>query len=118
MEDRLNGWHTDKEGTRMHYREGYIHREDGPALIGTNGDQYWLSNGYIHREGGPAVIYPDGYQAWYLNDKRHREDGPAVIWPNGHQEWFLNGEEVCKRKVLDTPEKREAYLLEESIRRL
>jgi len=48
----------------------------------------------------------------------HREDGPAVIYPDGSREWWLKGWEVGMEYILDTPEKREAYFLEESLRRL
>jgi len=95
MEDNRNGWHTDKAGTRRHYLNGELHREDGPT-----------------------VIFADGYQLWYLNGRRHREDGPAIIWKKGGRDWWLNGEKARMEDVLDTPEKREAYLLEESLRRL
>jgi len=95
MDNKLNGWHTDKYGTRRHYRNGLLHREDGPAIIG-----------------------PGGYQEWYRNGELHREDGPAVIYRDVAQYWYLHGKEVRMEDVLDTPEKREAYLLEESLRRL
>jgi len=71
MEDKINGWHTDKMFLR-HYQNGFRHKEDGPA-----------------------VTHKEGYRAWYLN-----------------------GKEVRMEDVLDTPEKREAYLLEESLRKL
>jgi hypothetical protein len=72
MSHKRNGWHTDMEGTRWHYQD------------------YAL----------------------------HREDGPAIIWADGFQWWFLGGKKVRMETVLDTPEKREAYLLEESLRKL
>ena len=118
MEDKRNGWHTAWDGTRKHYRDGEIHREDGPAVIFPDGTQVWYLNGLCHRKGGPAVIHPDGTQGWYRNRKRHREDGPAIIFPDGSQCWLLNGKAVSMEAVLDTPEKMEAYLLEESLRRL
>ena len=68
-----------------------LHREDGPAMIFSDGSQYWYKNGYLHREDGPAEIYPDGTQEWYINGERHREDGPAVISTNGRQYWYING---------------------------
>ena len=95
MGKKRNGWYTDVLDIKRHYHDGELHREDGPALI-----------------------YPDGAQHWYLNGKRHREDGPAAIYPNGTQYWYRNGKEVRMEDVLDTPEKKEAYLLEESLRRL
>jgi hypothetical protein len=118
MDNERNGWYTDKDGTRRHYRNGLRHREDGPAAIWLDGTQFWYRNGLRHREDGPTAIYPGGYRAWYLNGHLHREDGPAIIYRDGSRAWFLDGKEVRMEDVLDTPEKREAYLLEESLRRL
>jgi hypothetical protein len=118
MENKLNGWHTDNKGSRRHYRNGLLHREDGPALIYWDETQVWYRNGELHRKGGPAVIYKYGHQAWYRAGKLHREDGPAIFCENVSCLWYLNGGLADKETVLDTPEKREAYLLAESLRRL
>ena len=56
-----------------------------------NGTQLWYLNGELHREDGPAAIGTNGTQIWYLYDKCHSEDGPAVIWSNGDQIWYVNG---------------------------
>jgi hypothetical protein len=42
-----------------------LHREDGPAVIHTDGTRYWCRNGAFHRSDGPAVIHPDGRQEWH-----------------------------------------------------
>ena len=34
---------------------------------GTTMTEYWV-DGKLHREDGPAVIYSDGYKEWWLND--------------------------------------------------
>lgn len=40
---------------------------------------YWVNdNLQYHRENGPAVIHSDGTQEWWQNGKLHREDGPAI----------------------------------------
>ncbi|MHA6897985.1 hypothetical protein [Ralstonia pseudosolanacearum] len=48
-------------------------------------------NGVLHREDGPAVVGRD-YQAWYRHGLLHREDGPAVIRGRGagavEEYWF------------------------------
>jgi len=36
----------------------------------TNGDKEWFRNGKLHREDGPAKEYADGYKFWYLNGRR------------------------------------------------
>ena len=33
-----------------------------------NENFYWYKNGRLHREDGPAVNYKAGYNSWYLND--------------------------------------------------
>jgi hypothetical protein len=48
----------------------------------------------------------------------HREDGPAIIYLDGSKQWYVHHRLTTMEDVLDTPEKREAYLLEESLRKL
>jgi len=77
--------------------------------------------------------FPDGthnirmYNRWadsevmvsLLDGVIHREDGPAVFLKGTKRFlWVLDGKLTDMETVLDTPEKREAYLLEESLRRL
>jgi hypothetical protein len=87
----LTVYTTNEYGTQYWYLNGFRHREDGPAIIYSNGEQNWYLNGLFHREDGPAVIYPNGTQEWYINGKCHREDGPAIIYSDGTQYWYLNG---------------------------
>ena len=53
---------------------GQPHRIHGPAVIHSNGDEYWLQNGRYHRTDGPAVIQEGGYVYWFLNDMRLSEE--------------------------------------------
>ena len=86
------------DGTKVWRNDmGQFHRDDGPAVIYTNGTQYWYINGNLHREDGPAEIYPNGTQHWHINGKHHREDGPAVICPDGRQKWFINGHDITNK---------------------
>ena len=79
-------------GNKTWYKNGELHRDDGPAVIRNDGTKGWYKNGLCHREDGPAVIFSDGYQAWYKNGKRHRDDGPAVIdIDDNYKEWYKNG---------------------------
>jgi hypothetical protein len=85
---------------RVEYRlNGELHREDGPAVEFTDGDnkEWWISkewwiNGKRHREDGPAIEWVSGSKLWYQNDKCHREDGPAAEWSNGTKEWWISGQ--------------------------
>ena len=72
-------------GRQEFYRDGKLHREDGPAVIYADGRQEFYRDGKLHREDGPAVIYANGRQEFYRDGKLHREDGPAVIDANGYQ---------------------------------
>lgn len=74
------------------YREGALHREDGPAIEWHDGSKAWLLNNEYHREDGPAKEMSDGYKAWYTNGKLHRENGPAVEHKGGYKAWYINGE--------------------------
>jgi hypothetical protein len=67
---------------------GRLHRVDGPAVINTNGDKLWYKEGALHREDGPAVELADGRKEWRINGGWYREDGPAIIWPDGKKEWI------------------------------
>jgi len=79
-----------EDGSKEWYNaKRQLHREDGPAVIRSNGDKAWYINGQLHREGGPALEYANGTKMWFIHGKRHREDGPAVI--NAQKtEWYLN----------------------------
>ncbi len=71
-------------------RDGKAHREDGPALIYSDGYNEWYFDGQLHREDGPAVEYANGTKEWWLNGERHRVDGPAFIHPCGDSYWYQN----------------------------
>jgi len=50
----------DEDGTKEWYRNGKLHREDGPAIEYNYGTKYWYRNGKLHREDGPAIEDSDG----------------------------------------------------------
>lgn len=70
---------------------GEAHKDDGPAVIQTNGILKWYQNGKLHRENGPAIEYPDGTLEWWHENMRHRDNGPAITYPNGYKEWRHHG---------------------------
>ena len=41
----------------------------------------WFKDGALHREDGPAIEREDGHKEWFINGKRHRVDGPAIESP-------------------------------------
>ena len=89
-----------RNGNTCYYKNGQLHRTDGPAVIYASGDQRWYQNGQYHRIDGPAVVFADGAQYWYQNGQRHRTDGPAVIYADGEQRWCLKGIHYTKEEWL------------------
>jgi hypothetical protein len=79
------------DGIQCWYRRGEFHRVGGPAIVCADGMQFWYQHGNFHRDDGPAAIYPDGERRWYQHGKLHRDDGPALIYSGGSQRWYRNG---------------------------
>lgn len=52
--------------------------------------EFWAKNGRLHRDDGPAVIYTDGSEEWWSNGRLHRDNGPAIIHKNGYKAWWQN----------------------------
>jgi hypothetical protein len=77
--------------TKIWFKEGKIHREDGPASECPDGTRFWYKEGKLHREDGPAREYPDGRKIWHKKGKQHRKDGPAVEYPDGRKKWWIEG---------------------------
>lgn len=97
------------DGVITHYKWGtkkrLIHRDDGPAIIYPNGDEYHFKMGKCHRVGGPAVKYADGSYAYLQNGEYHREDGPAVTWPNGQGDYYIRGAFLTEEQFLKRTQK-------------
>ena len=85
-----NGRYEDKYGEVYWYKDGVMHREDGPAYEGCDFKE-WYIMGELHREDGPAREWSNGGNEWYKDGKLHREDGPAIEYPDGDKEWWLSG---------------------------
>ena len=97
---KKNGIIINKE-TVTYYKNGKIHREDGPAIEWRNGNRHWYLNDCLHRTDGPAIELVETEQRctinkWSINGKFHREDGPAVEWGNGYKEWWYYGKKLTE----------------------
>lgn len=95
LQSRANGdsameW---PNGTKKWYRQGQLHRTEGPAVTRPNGYcEYWYY-GMRHRDDGPAIIEANGTKKWYRQNLLHRDnDEPAVVWADGKMEWYNRGE--------------------------
>jgi len=73
--------------------------KQGKSLNG-NGTERWYKDGLLHREDGPALINKFGTESWYRDGKYHREDGPAKIYKDGSKFYFLNGKEIKEKDYL------------------
>lgn len=58
-------------------------------------------NGLLHREDGPAIVHSNGNQFWYVNGLLHREDGTAIEKYNGEHEWFICGVKYYTQQCLN-----------------
>lgn len=67
------------------------HRDDGPAIVGSNGHKEWWQMGDLHRVGGPAVEHSNGSKEWWCNNKKHRQGGPAVNNGDITNQWWEGG---------------------------
>lgn len=65
---------TDQYGTKRCYRDGKLHRIDGPAVQHESGGSEWYENGLRHREDGPAYISHYGTKQWYLHGVCYTEE--------------------------------------------
>lgn len=69
----------------------------------------WYKEGVLHRENGPAIEAGVGFEAWYVNGKLHREDGPAVKQSSGGKgewEWYLYGVRYSEEEFYSYIEKK------------
>ena len=53
------------------FRDGKIHKLNGPAVEHTDNSRYWYQNGLLHRDDGPAIIGADGYINWYRHGEQY-----------------------------------------------
>ena len=56
--------------------------------------KHWRKDGKLHREDGPAIEGSDGSKQWYKDGLRHREDGPALEFTDASTVWYFNGERL------------------------
>lgn len=78
-----NGWikgygRWDTRARKTHYVNGFIHNDDGPAVIYEDGSKEWYKNGLRHRDNGKPALVNGNRKEWWLDDRLHREDGPAI----------------------------------------
>lgn len=101
VEDKNKNGRYVEYGSVYWYRNGLLHREDGPAAEYKDGEWEWYFNGELHRNGEPAKISwtcEIEYRDWYQHGKLHREDGPARTDGDGNYAYFLDGKELTEEE--------------------
>ena len=68
-------------------------------IIEDCGDIFYLDDGWLHREDGPAIEYKSGIKWWMIKGKLHRENGPAIISNKEVFEYWLNGEPASEEEI-------------------
>lgn len=74
--------------------------ENGP-IAQPNGTRIWFKGGIVHREDGPAIEHSDGTCEWYVEGIRHCQTGPAFISGDGKRRWFVHGQELNEIEFKD-----------------
>lgn len=85
-----------REGHRFSGIDNKLHSVgDEPAVVYADGTKWWYREGLIHRDNGPAVVHPNGAQEWWLNNQRQRTEYPDSegIHPDlrGVKQFYENG---------------------------
>lgn len=71
--------------------EDFISEDNKNGFVKNSlGDKFWYKDGNLHREDGPAAVYSYGAEIWYKEGEIHREDGPAIKLSNGRTQYRLN----------------------------
>lgn len=71
--------------------EGKFHRIYGPAYISRRYRvEIWYKDGNIHREDGPALTHKQNYM-WFKEGKLHRLNGPAIDILGHPKEYYIDG---------------------------
>lgn len=89
------------DGSLRWFRQGKLHRLEGPAIITPKGRHYWYQDGNPYREDDlPTITVPPSAKYW-TNKKgeHHRLTGPAIIDNDGTEEYCLDGIIFKNRKA-------------------
>lgn len=58
-------------------QQGKYNKSDGPAIVYSDGGQYWYKNGKVHRLDGPAIVnYATDLtpKSWFIEDQRYETE--------------------------------------------
>ncbi|WP_038456961.1 hypothetical protein [Paraburkholderia xenovorans] len=75
-------------------KQDHENKVENGKTIDERGVERWFRDGLLHRDDGPAKIFPDGSKCWYSHGKPHREDGAAFeVYRHGEliEEHYVHG---------------------------
>ena len=64
----------------------------------------WYKNGKLHRINGPAIEYKNGCKKWYRNGILYKECGPDIVYNRIKKKWFIN-KKIMDYSLTITPKK-------------
>ncbi len=76
-------------------KEGLLHSTTEPAFVGDT-HSVWYKNGRMHRDDGPAFVIDEKNCEWWVNGQLHREDGPAILSEACGNHWYIKGKELTE----------------------
>ncbi len=80
-----------EKGEYSKFKNGKLHTDDDtPAKVYYQESikySEWYRNGILHRENKPAIIGSDGSYCYWRNGRKHRWDGPAVYKNKKYENW-------------------------------
>lgn len=94
----INGLMVFGDGSKEWWKNGKLHRTDGPAIEWKDYGKEWHVNGVLHRTDGPAIEFENGSKIWCVNGKLHRTNGPAIEHYDGMKEWWEHGKFIRNEK--------------------
>ena len=68
-----------------------------------DGILHWYKEGQLHRIDGPAIIQKGWRKIWYQHNHIHRLDGAAVEWDDGHKTWYVHGTNYTEEQHKNHP---------------
>lgn len=81
-----------------------VYSGDSQRFTDGEGNEEWRNKeGQLHREDGPAMVWSDGTHKWYYEGEFHREDGPAIEWGGERSDredaWYIHGKALDDAEV-------------------
>jgi hypothetical protein len=117
-------WYKSKDSLQEYLSAEYsginYHRDEGPAVErnDTDGERFWYKEGHLHREDGPAVTNKLGLEKWFFEGRLHRTDGPAIVYPNGKTAFYLHGEQYAEEDFKRKTEKKQVEMTMEELSKI